>query len=378
MKCIHCSTDNKYTERQASRQKCKACGHPFAFEPKTDSFQMNDPLFARIIKGVSADDTLFFTPRQLWYELNRRLLARKTFGCGAGVLALMVGGGLLAQSRHLPPLLMGLPVVMVGAMAAAATTAKAKPGKTRVPKMPWQTFEMTYLAKWTTTHGAPAKMLQPPAVPAPGQAVPPWSRHAAPDVTAYSFDRALVTERAEIAALLVANNFHFENNCAILSLDGYPFGNADTIKAMLARNPTLKVFALHDATMEGSQMGRTLRGVNWFPDTAIPLIDLGLRPRHVFASNLVALSGTPRTFPTGTTSTALGAEEIAWLEQGYTAELHTLRPHKMMRGVYQGFARAGQVDNAEVDADGFIIIDNHPSVWVYDGGADVYAADSFG
>ena len=29
--------------------------------------------------------------------------------------------------------------------------------------------------------------------------------------------------------MLVANNFHFENNCAILSLDGYPSGNAATV-----------------------------------------------------------------------------------------------------------------------------------------------------
>ncbi len=43
-----------------------------------------------------------------------------------------------------------------------------------------------------------------------------------PDVTAYSFDRLVVCDRADIAHFLIANNFHFENNCAILSITGYP------------------------------------------------------------------------------------------------------------------------------------------------------------
>jgi DNA-directed RNA polymerase subunit RPC12/RpoP len=378
MKCIHCSTDNKYTDRSTTH-RCKACGHPFAFEPKTDPFQMNDPMFARAIKDVSADDTLFFTPRQMWYEVNRRLLKRPTLGCGSAVLIFLIGGSVVTQVHYGAPLLIGVPGV---AMAATAVKlkSKTKSKKPRVPKMAWATFETNYLRKWTETHGAPAKMLTPPPAVRPTEPMPPWSQHAAPDVTAYSFDRALIVQNAEIAALLVANNFHFENNCAILSLDGYPFGAADTIKTMLARNPALKVFALHDATIEGTQMGKTLRQSDWFPDTSIPLIDLGLRPLHAIDGDLIIQNGMPRSFPVGVASTSLKAEEIQWLEQGNTAELHTVRPHKLMRAIYQGFARAGQLDNAEVGPDGFLIVDTgpYPSYWVHDGGADFYAADSFG
>ncbi len=390
MKCIHCSVDNKYPERVASRQRCKGCGHPFAFEPKTDPFQMNDPLFARTIKDVSADGTLAFTPRQLWYEVNRRLLARKTFSCGAGVLALILGGSLLAQARHHAPLVLGLPCLAVGATVVnRSAKGKDKKKPTRYPKMSLLQFD-AYLSKWVSTHGAIPKLLVPPhkqpqtiresSEPRFDLAGNPvqFGQNAAPDVTAYSFDRALITESAEIAAMLVANNFHFENNCAILSLDGYPFGMAETIKTMLARNPALKVFALHDATIRGSQMGLTLRRPEWFPEKVIPLIDLGLRPRHVFAGGIIALATTPQKFPVGTVSTSLGADEIAWLEAGNSAELHAIRPHKLMRAVYQGFARAGETSNAEVGADGFIIVDTGPSYWMYDGGADVYAADSFG
>src|SRR5256714_14539329 len=109
-------------------------------------------------------------------------------------------------------------------------------------------------------HGNPEKLL--PAVdrnPPPAQALPP-------DVTSYSFDRAVVTDRAETAAMLVANNFHFENDCAVLSLDGYPGAMAPTILEMLKRNPQLHVFGVHDASPQGCLLPLQLRGPNWFPD----------------------------------------------------------------------------------------------------------------
>ena len=33
--------------------------------------------------------------------------------------------------------------------------------------------------------------------------------------------------------MLLANNFHFENNCAILSIEGYPPNVFETVRAML-------------------------------------------------------------------------------------------------------------------------------------------------
>ena len=393
MKCIHCSVDNKYPERVASRQRCKGCGHPFAFEPKTDRFQINDQLFARAIKDVSAEGTLSFTPKQLWYEVNRRILARKTFSCGAAALLLIIGGSLIAQSRYAAPLVAGIPpIALCAGVVVNRSRTSGRKKKTRYVKMPFGQFEVSYLSQWISVHGMIPKMLLPPVPHTPGSSfggsTPPrfdlngepvtFGQNAAQDVTAYSFDRALIVENSEIAAMFVANNFHFENNCAILSLDGYPFGTAETIKTMLARNPLLKVFALHDATIHGTQMGLTLRRANWFPDTTIALIDLGLRPQHVIEGDMIALSDSPTHFPVGTVSSSLKGEEIAWFEQGNTAELHALRPNRLMRAVYQGFARANQLDGAVIGDDGFLIMPMGPSYWMYDGGADVYATDSFG
>ncbi|NEQ71794.1 MAG: hypothetical protein F6K23_01065 [Okeania sp. SIO2C9] len=74
------------------------------------------------------------------------------------------------------------------------------------------------------------------------------------EVIAYSFDRVIVCDTAEIAQFLIANNFHFENNCAVLSIDGYPENIFSTVMQMLKQNPDLKVYAFHSATPRGVTM----------------------------------------------------------------------------------------------------------------------------
>jgi hypothetical protein len=69
MKCIYCNTDSTYRER--SDGSCKRCHRRFAFEPKTmnKQFVLTDKAFQAAINAVSEKDTLFFTPRQLYYQL---------------------------------------------------------------------------------------------------------------------------------------------------------------------------------------------------------------------------------------------------------------------------------------------------------------------
>ena len=62
-----------------------------------------------------------------------------------------------------------------------------------------------------------------------------------PDVADYSFDRAVICDRARTVDLLLANNFHFENNCAVLSVEGYPQRVFETVRTMLKRNPQLRL-----------------------------------------------------------------------------------------------------------------------------------------
>ena len=81
--------------------------------------------------------------------------------------------------------------------------------------------------------------------------------------------------------LLLANNFHFENNCAVLSVDGYPRQAFETVRRMLRRNPRLEVFVLHDITPEGCRLAHRLaKDPEWFKGMGIRIVDVGLRPVH--------------------------------------------------------------------------------------------------
>jgi hypothetical protein len=366
MKCILCGSDSKYPTRRSNGGRCGACKHPFAFEPKTDALSVTDGLFQKIIKDVSGDGKLFFTAKQLWYEFNRRMLKKRIVSCGGSAMLLVLGIPLALALRHVWPAVLGM------ALAAFSMMATARPAKKPSPplyiRVPLAKFLEDYLSKWHHAHGPIEKLLPSPSHPVGGSPPP-----AAPDVTAYSFDRVLVTEHAETAAMLVANNFHFENNCAILSLDGYPYDRFDTILQMLRRNPLLKVFVLHDATPEGNSMALSLRDSRWFPDPSLRIIDLGLRPLHAQKARMVLLKVAPQPLqPTGRAS--LTADELAWLAAGNRAEVAAVRPEKLMRAIYQGFARANQVG----DAGATVYDDTGAVIWIYDGNMDIYASDSFG
>lgn len=378
MKCIHCGSDTNYKTRAANGGRCVQCLHPFAFEPKTDPYTISDTLFERIIKDVSSDGKLFFTEKQLCYELNRRVIGKTPYvpvPFRWGIAA--CGVGAVAGFFVFPPLVVA---GVIGAVATGIIGAKAgknHPAK-RFLRIPYEEFRIRYLKRWLETHGPIEKLTMP--VRDRSTTVTPATMP--PDLTLYSFDRVLITQDADTAAMLVANRFHFENNCAILSFDRrYPQnGMFNTILEMLYRNPRLLVFVIHDASPAGLEIGNQLRTSAWFPDLRTPTFDLGLRPIHAIKGNLILIRG-PEWTPSAGAPTGLTPEEIKWLAAGNTAETAAIRPARLMKAIYQGFSRANEM-SSYTDDGGIIFLDTGPGVYVYDGtatsGGEVYASDSFG
>ncbi|NET30365.1 MAG: hypothetical protein F6K01_35195, partial [Okeania sp. SIO1I7] len=72
MKCVKCKTDNNLKERTEAGGRCKNCNHPFVFDPKAGS-KFTDIFFNNSIQTISSENTLFFTPKQLWYFIEKRL-----------------------------------------------------------------------------------------------------------------------------------------------------------------------------------------------------------------------------------------------------------------------------------------------------------------
>lgn len=390
--------------------------------------KFTDPFFAKAIADISAHDTLFFTQKQFFYFLNKRL-RRKFFrglpwvafifftavgiiflpawGFGALVLLGLGFGNLLAsrsqqnsitvrrRSARQVQLLGG--IILVGGIALALSLS-ATGSFALIVFIASTIVGMFLIYRGTIQFGRLIDIPQAPIVTS--SEVQRWLQRwqqvnlntldkllaalqekrlpvaVDPDLTAYSFDRAVVCDRAEIAHFLITNNFHFENNCAILSITGYPQSIFDTVLQMLKRNPELKVFALHDASVEGVSLAHQLRTEpNWFRDSSAIIIDLGLLPRHILAAKEMFIrQESPRSLTElpAEIREELSREELAWLEAGNFVELESFTPQKLLQIVRQGMAQSADFS----DSDNLVAANSYDSA-----SSDFYfyaTMDSFG
>lgn len=437
MKCISCGTDNTLKDRTANYGRCKQCNHPFAFEPTSmGTVKITDPMFSKILADISAKNTLYFTPKQLLYFLDSRLRKKAFQPLGFGFLyiffniwvTLFFGGfaSVVLPDSFLPnPLLIanliyqagtifylfkkttssklnnpsrkasartlqivGLVILILGILVSLGlnsfplftvvvilgmlsiylgTRQLKKVGNLPQEFIVTQSYVDGWLETWQSINGKIDQVL-----PAPQEQLATASIN--PDVTAYSFDRLVVCDSANIAQLLIANNFHFENNCAILSINGYPQSIFETTMEMLRRNPNLQVFAIHDCSPKGVSLVHRLRtSENWFLNSAVTIIDVGLLPRQIlankrgmFVQNTAYLAKKSIELPLEIRHT-LSVEELAWLDAGNSVELESFTPQMLIKVL-----RSGISGNLNLESD------DNSMILIGDSGRDIYMVESFG
>jgi hypothetical protein len=345
VKCIGCGNDSKYKERSTNAGgHCPSCGKPFAFEPKTGD-RLTDAAFAAAIEAVSGGSAhLRWGVESLYYEVCRRkfrgIPTTKVFLLGGSAIFVAVAVYALAVVliRGVPWFLMLIYAIGIVALYRAGFLRKM--GK-RVGLSAGD-FDLLF-SRWVSAHGKPEGVIERKPPPVPGR-----KRAVEPDVADYSFDRAVICDRARTVDLLLANNFHFENNCAVLAVNGYPQGPFETVRAMLRRNPRLRVFVLHDATPTGCRLAHYLANhQDWFKGQ-VPVTDVGLRPFHAapFAGLFIAPEVTSVAPGTG-----VSAEEAAWLASD-NLELAVIRPEQVLKRLYRAV-------NVDLEA---LIAENGPPV----------------
>jgi hypothetical protein len=436
--CINCGIDNKLKDRTANMGRCKSCNHPFAFEPTAmpTTTKLTDPFFAKLIADLSANNTLFFTPRQLFYLLDKRLRSRVAkVGLAVNIIS-YIGGGMFVvlfgsiftqgflrlpfdlsvpilailytaviiwkaaensvnrqfnrriRQNNIQTLkvmaimlvIIGLPISIVaktvvgvvGSIGLGISAAALYLNRKRQQPKIFDDFLIEqsqfdeWFDRWTSINNIPAKILPPPQT-ASLPAVPN------PEVTAYSFDRVVVCDKSTIAQLLISNNFHFENNCAILTIDGYPQSIFTTTMEMLRRNPDLKVYALHNCSPNGIKLIRRLREeANWFPNPEIPIIDVGILPRQIM-DNIDAMAPQSSSYASASQQLApeirasLNSDELAWLDAGCYLELESFPPQKLIQILQRAINESREL--AIVEGGDLVIVDSSPGF---------YTVDSFG
>ena len=429
MKCINCGADNNLQDRTDHAGRCKKCNHPFTlyfqprlpvqdifdewtepikwkeflgFKPSNETnkkLKLTDKFFEKAINDLSMEGSLFFTPKQLHYFLDRRLNKEELFSyfynlCFCSIIPMFFGWRMaILICIMLSPIFYSLVFWLRSRNLTNASSTTSIKDRLRIimylrilliltPGLIiaiiyyynlyissfWlyilfsfigvsglyllqrlrnrqvniqQQFVLTEIKfeeivkRWESINSPINKML-----PISSQQNIPANIPA--DVTAYSFDRAVICDRPSIAQMLIANNFHFEHSCAVLSVTGYPESIFETVITMLKRNPNLKVYVLHDASPKGVSLANYIRtNEQWFTDSNIAIYDVGLFPRQVFASqeSMFVINGTSgksaiNQLPDAVKN-SLSTKELAWLALGNIVELESFTPQKIMQVLSQ-------------------------------------------
>ena len=203
-----------------------------------------------------------------------------------------------------------------------------------------------WLQRWQWAMGRIEKLL-----PTPRQNALPVTIDR--EISAYSCDRAIVCESDDIAQFLIANNVDVENNCAILSIGGYPQSIFDTTMKMLRQKANLKVYTVHNASPNGVGLVHQLRtNLDWFAEQDVTIFDLGFSPRQILASqNLFvqksqAIAEVSRQLPYAV-RLDLTTQELAWLDAGNFVELESFSPQKLLRIINSRLAQGGDPQSVE-------------------------------
>jgi hypothetical protein len=319
MKCIYCGRDSKHKDRPG--RSCPGCSRKFAFEPQ-DKDPFTDFAFKSAIVAVSANGQIRWGVEHLYYELCRRL-SKRGYSWKAFFVLFIIGTGAL--------IFFGLPAV-VGLILfpiwLGAWALLRRFGRSKTVRLSQTDFDRLW-SRWLAAHGSPEGLIV-------RRSDPPPPRAHETDIGDYSFDRAVICDRARTVDLLIANNFHFENNCAILSIGGYPQGPFELVRSMLKRNPKLQVFALHDSSAAGCRLAYTVaHDPQWFKGQ-VAVTDVGLRPRHT--APFEGLFLPVAVVPSLKVEAGINADEITWLSQ-YILELAAIRPEQILKRLFKAINR---------------------------------------
>ena len=335
-----------------------------------------DKFFQQTLEKISVNNSLFFTPRQFYYFFNQRRNLKKpdplTVASALaipGSFVLMIVLSILFGFSWVWLALFIIVTICALAVLVSPNLRKSLRGTRRKELNATPSEVEAWYRRWVKINGDPGKLLTPPAIASKANAP---STVISPELKNYSFDRAVICERAELAQCLIANNFHFENNSAVLSLDGYPYDIFNDVMDMLRRNPDLSVYALHDASKKGIELSHILSTDNrWFAGSQVKILDLGLLPRQILdRSVFVEQSSAVRHELPDAVARTLQPQELSWLNAGNSVSVESFPPLTLLRVISQGIAKSR--DPKATDA----------LVPVYAGsdvtGVYYYSSDSFG
>ncbi|MFQ3681834.1 hypothetical protein [Roseiflexus sp.] len=280
-----------------------------------------DPLTAlRQSVARLSDEGVYYTRRQLYYEVCQTLLRPSRWYVALSQTAAAVGMSLTVALRR--PRLLWDGAVGAVALLSVPPLARRLPF-TMTPPLADAAFEEA-LATYRAQYGEPIGLLAD-VLPS---SLPIFDNYREPDLYDYGLPYVIVCQDAAIAHMLRANDLHMVMGCAIVALEeATPL--PDVLVTMLMRAAAPYVLLLHDASGEGLTFAANARKLLDLP-SGVQVRALGLRPRHALRLHLFAARGAglpPEVAPN------LGVIERLWLRAGYATEVAALRPTSLLRAL---------------------------------------------
>lgn len=310
MKCPNCQLDSKKPDRPDGA--CPQCKRPFRLDPPVEG--MSDYAVDALVKKITDNLAHKYVKRQLVAALERRFVAKNRAAKRAYIAFWVVGSFVLLVGLVLQfyPILIPF-CVLLGIFSIIYFATKVDPA--------------AVAQQVATGFGTTANEVAP-------RELQPARRGSARefDLESYGFDRVIVVQGDDIAEMLVANQFHFQHNAAIISIDGYPQHVAAIVDQQLASNQATTVVLLHDASalgyaMAGDWLGRRRLAPN-------RVIRAGLSPRQ--AEKLGPKH--PPMGELGAHARYLPKEDTLWLRT-QSVTLASLKPSQIMTLLFNAIQR---------------------------------------
>ncbi len=253
MKCPECTVNQKFKDGMI----CQICDYHFLLNPKEQP-RMGDNHFLSLVAAASAQDSLYFTFEQLYGHYSQ-------FNEAARKKALLVPLAILAVvcliSWPLIPFVTA-PLALASLALSVFLLTRKTAGSQHVLR--------EVLSRWETARGPLAKLIREPRLGKPPDKEPEA------DLYDYGVEKVLIVQRPLLVDLLVLNGWHAQEKALVMSEDGYPSFLASQAQRLLAQDPKLPIFLLHDPTPQGVGMLTRLTYGNLFPIEDHPVTDLGL------------------------------------------------------------------------------------------------------
>jgi hypothetical protein len=331
MICTRCQKDSRKKDRTGDA--CPHCGQRFVLDPSAAP-GLSDVRYQAAIDHVSANGAVRFLPEHVWYEVGRLAAVRAVrrvrsihiglFVAVAFVLTIVLCIGLGPVGGFLAAITAGLGWVITYLLARRAGLYTPQGLGLNLPEA------QRLWSRWREVHKEIPGLL----VQKGGKKRTQAADIDPEELKSYSFDRAVICDDPRMVDLLVANRFHFENNCAILSEGGAPAAVFDTVREMIRNNPNIRVFVLHHCTPSGCGLAARLRAdPAWFKGIGA-VFDVGLLPDQVHELGGAWEPATDRDLPDGLTP----ADE-RWLRR-WQLSLFAIRPEQLLRRLYRAIVEA--------------------------------------